>query len=109
MVQYKSFILIAIIGLAVLFSGCIGKQEGTLISTVTPTVTPTVTSTTLEKVTPFPEATPTGNKTPVKLDSRRGFIPMIQTIEPGDEIVWNNVAVDNGLSFGSSSITATFC
>lgn len=90
MVQYRSFIFIVIIGLAVLFSGCIGKQEGTLI----PTVTPTVTNTTLEKVTPFPEATPTGNKTPVKLDSRRGFIPMIQTIEPGDEIVWNNVGVD---------------
>jgi plastocyanin len=87
--QYKSFILITIIGLSVLFSGCTGKQEGLI-----PTVTPTVTSSPLEKATPFPEATPTGNKTPVKLDARRGFIPIIQTIEPGDEIVWNNIAVD---------------
>jgi len=86
MAQYKSFILITFIGLAVLFSGCLGKQEGTQI--------PTVTSTPLVKVTPFPEATPTGNKTLVKLDSRRGFVPNIRTINAGDEIVWDNYNAD---------------
>lgn len=89
MVQYKSFIFFTIIVLSVLFSGCMEKQENTLIPTVTTTI---VTNEPLETVSPFPEATPTGNKTPIKLDGKRGFIPMIQTIEPGDEIVWNNIA-----------------
>ncbi|MDP2767449.1 MAG: hypothetical protein Q8O41_08375 [Candidatus Methanoperedens sp.] len=90
MVQYKSIILITVIGLAVLFSGCIGKQEGT----PTPIPTSTVTATPLVIVTPFPEATPTGNNTLVKLDSRRGFVPNIVTINAGDEIVWDNYYAD---------------
>lgn len=88
MVQYKSIIFITAIWLAVLFSGCIGEQEGT------PGTTPTVTATPLVTVTPFPEATPTGNKTLVELDSRRGFVPNIVTINAGDEIVWDNYNAD---------------
>lgn len=88
--KYKSVIFITAIWLAVLFSGCIGKQEGT----PTPTSTPTVTAAPLVMVTPFPEATPTGNKTLVKLDSRRGFAPSNVTINAGDEIVWDNYFAD---------------
>ncbi len=88
--QIKAIILITFIGLAILFSGCTGKQEGT----PTPTSTPTVTATPLVTVTPFPEATPTGNQTLVKLDSQRGFIPSIVTINAGDEIVWDNYYAD---------------
>lgn len=36
-------------------------------------------------------ATPTGVKKLVKLDSRRGFIPDVQRIKPGDEVVWDNI------------------
>ncbi|MGB8216799.1 MAG: hypothetical protein WCE94_05795 [Candidatus Methanoperedens sp.] len=90
MVQYKNIIFITVIGLAILFSGCTGKQEGTPTSTPTPTVTATSTAI----VTPFPEATPTGNQTLVKLDSRRGFVPDIVTINAGDEIVWDNYYAD---------------
>jgi serpin B len=43
MAQFKSIILIAVIGLVVLFSGCTGKQGITPIPTPTPTVTPAVT------------------------------------------------------------------
>ncbi len=88
--KYKSIIFITAIWLAILFSGCIGKQEGT----PTPTSTPTVTATPFVMVTPYPEATPTGNKTLVKLDSRRGFVPNIVTINAGDEIVWDNYYAD---------------
>lgn len=84
--QIKAIILITFIGLAILFSGCTGKQEGT----PTPTPAPTVTSTPIVTATPFPEATPTGNQTLVKLDSKRGFIPNNITINAGDEIVWDN-------------------
>ncbi len=59
--------------------------------TPTPTATPEVTRTTVQPTsTPVTEVTPTGNKTQVKLESRRGFIPNKQTIKPGDEIVWRN-------------------
>ncbi|MCX9025451.1 MAG: hypothetical protein OIN85_05075 [Candidatus Methanoperedens sp.] len=88
--QFKTIILLAFIGLAILFSGCTGKQE----STPTPTSTPTVTATPLVTITPFPEATPTGNQTLVRLDSKRGFIPNIATINAGDEIVWDNYYAD---------------
>lgn len=88
--QIKAIILLTFIGLAILFSGCTGKQEGT----PTPTSAPTVTSTPIVTATPFPEATPTGNQTLVKLDSKRGFIPNNITINAGDEIVWDNYYAD---------------
>lgn len=87
MVQYKSFILITVIGLAVLFSGCLEKQEETPIITVVET--PVV------KATSIPEATPTGNQILVKLDNRRGFIPDNRTINAGDEIIWENYNADS--------------
>ncbi len=90
--QFKTIIFITAIGLAILFSGCTGKQEGTPTPTSTPT--PTATATPLVTVTTFPEATPTGNQTLVKLDSRRGFVPNIVTINAGDEIVWDNYYAD---------------
>jgi hypothetical protein len=52
MVQYRTIILIAVIGLAILFSGCTGKQEGT--------PTPIQTSTTTPVSTPIPTSTVTG-------------------------------------------------
>ncbi len=56
-----------------------------------PTATVTVTQTTVQPTrTPVAEVTPTGKQIPVKLESRRGFIPNTQTIKPGDEIVWRN-------------------
>jgi plastocyanin len=56
-----------------------------------PTATATVTQTTVQPTrTPVAEVTPTGNKTLVKLDSRRGFIPNTKTIKLGDEIIWEN-------------------
>jgi plastocyanin len=92
MVRYKSIILITVIWLAVLFSGCIGKQEG--IPSASPSPTATLTATPLATETQFPEATPTGNMTLVKLDSKRGFVPDIATINAGDEIVWDNYYAD---------------
>jgi plastocyanin len=98
MVQYKNIIFITAIWLVVLFSGCIGNQQGTPtpIQTSTPVSTPisTVTATPLATATQFPEATPTGNQTLVKLDSKRGFVPNIVTINAGDEIVWDNYYAD---------------
>jgi len=88
--QFKTIILLTVIGLAILFSGCTGKQVGT----PTPTPAPTVTATPLVTVTPFTEATPTGKQTLVKLDSIRGFVPNIVTINAGDEIVWDNYYTD---------------
>ncbi|VVB94080.1 Cupredoxin-like domain protein [uncultured archaeon] len=88
MVQYKSIFFITFLGLVVFFSGCTGKQVGTPTPTLTPT--PTVTVAQTVTVPTFPEATPTGNQTLVKLDSNRGFIPNNVTIKAGDEIVWDN-------------------
>ncbi|MDP2846136.1 MAG: hypothetical protein Q8N79_08730, partial [Candidatus Methanoperedens sp.] len=59
--------------------------------TLKPTATPEITRTPVQTIsTPTPEVTPTGNKTRVKLDSRRGFIPNTKTIKLGDEIIWEN-------------------
>jgi plastocyanin len=66
------------------------EQAGTPKPTATITKTPVQTPT----GTPVPEVTPTGNKTLVKLDSRRGFIPDTKTIKPGDEVVWRNTGID---------------
>lgn len=64
MVQFKSIILVTVIGLVILFSGCVGKQGGTPsptpIVTATPTVatSPTVTTTpTVTVATPKPTVT----------------------------------------------------
>ncbi len=53
MAQFESIIYIAVIGLAVLFSGCTGTQTPTPTATVTPTVTaiPAVTATPIAAVT----------------------------------------------------------
>lgn len=69
------------------------KQGGNI---PTPTPTPVITQTPAQTptVTTIPEVMPTGNKTLVKLDSRRGFIPNKQTTKPGDEIVWRNTGTD---------------
>jgi hypothetical protein len=60
MAQFKSIILIMVVGLAILLSGCVGNQSGTPPST--PTVTPTATSTIT--VTPTITAPPTITATP---------------------------------------------
>ncbi|VVB88291.1 Uncharacterised protein [uncultured archaeon] len=88
--QFKSIILITVIGLAVLLSGCTEKPVGT--PTPVPAVTATTTATPV--ITAVPEATPTGISELVGLNNRRGFIPDNQTINPGDEIVWENEEVD---------------
>lgn len=43
---------------------------------------------------PEATATPTGVKKLVKLDGHRGFIPAVQNIKPGDEVVWDNIEKD---------------
>lgn len=57
-----------------------------------PTATPEITRTTVQPTSTqvVPEVTVTGNKTRVKLDSRRGFIPNKQIIKLGDELIWEN-------------------
>ena len=86
MVQFKSILIITLLWLAVLLSGCIDEKNNAAIPTPsTPATTATVTSTSS-----VPEVASTGNGTQVKLDSRRGFIPNIQTIRAGDEVVWEN-------------------
>ncbi len=45
MIQFKRIVFITIIGLVVLFSGCMGKQGGTPTPTPTPTITVTSTGT----------------------------------------------------------------
>lgn len=57
---------------------------------ITPTPTSEITRTPVQTTTPAPEVTPTGNKTRIKLDSARGFIPSSQKIKVGDEVVWRN-------------------
>ncbi len=72
-----------------LYPGAPTKQVGNI---PTPTPTPVITQTLVQTptVTTIPEVTPTGNKTLVQLDSRRGFIPNKQTIKIGDELIWEN-------------------
>ena len=88
MVQFKSILFIMLLWLTVFLSGCIEEKNSTAITTpATPTTTAAITSTSSTIV---PEVASTGNGTQVKLDSRRGFIPNIQTIKVGDEVVWDN-------------------
>jgi plastocyanin len=88
MVRFKSILFITVIWLAVLLSGCVGDKNITEPAKTTPAITATVTATPL--MTPLPQVTPTGNMIPVKLNGARGFIPDIQTIGAGDEVVWDN-------------------
>jgi len=91
MVRFKSILFITVIWLAVLLSGCVGDKNVT-----EPATTPGVISTAIATpaptslVTPLAEVTPTGNEIQVKLNGARGFIPNIQTINAGDEVVWDN-------------------
>ncbi len=88
MVQSKSIIFITVIWLAVLLSGCVEEKNITAVQTpAAPMITATVAATPSIVV---QDVTPTGNGTQVKLDSRRGFIPDIQTVRAGDEVVWDN-------------------
>lgn len=64
------------------------KPTATPVITQTPIATPTPTSTIV------PEVTATGNKTLIKLDSRRGFIPDTKTIKPGDELIFRNMGTE---------------
>ncbi len=108
MVRFKSILFIMLLWLTVLLSGCIEDKNSTAVPTpATPATTATVTSTSSVTV---PEFASTGNGTQVKLDSRRGFIPNIQTIKAGDEVVWENfdtvtvsLASKDGL-FGANSL-----
>ncbi|KPQ43220.1 MAG: cell surface lipoprotein [Candidatus Methanoperedens nitroreducens] len=92
MVQSKSIIFITVIWLAVILSGCVEEKNITAVPTpATPVITTTVTVTATSTPSVIvPEVTPTGNGTQIKLDSRRGFIPDIQTVRAGDEVVWDN-------------------
>ncbi len=108
MVQFKSILFITLLWLTILLSGCIEEKNSTPVPTpATSTTTATVTSTSSAIV---PEIAFTGNGTQVKLDSRRGFIPKIQTIKAGDEVVWENIdtvtvsLVSNDGLFDSKSI-----
>jgi len=74
-----------VIGMAVLLAGCV--EEKNITAVPTPAITATVSATPSVII---PEVAPTGKGSQVKLDSRRGFIPDIQTIEAGDEVVWDN-------------------
>ncbi len=88
LMKSKSIIL-AIILLAALFSGCAAPPPS---PTPTPTPTPSVTATAAPSATatPVTGVTPTGKSIPVKLDSQRGFTPSTLTIQPGDEIVFTD-------------------
>jgi plastocyanin len=88
MVRFKSIIFITVIGLTVLLSGCVGDKNITEPAKTTPEITATATATPL--ITPLAEVTPTGNAIQIRLDGARGFIPNIQTINSGDEVIWDN-------------------
>jgi len=92
MVRFKSILFITVIFLAVILSGCVGDNNVTEPAKTTPaiTTTGTVIATSTPSLTSIPEVTSTGNIIQVKLYGARGFIPNIQTIKAGDEVVWDN-------------------
>src|SRR5450759_3090088 len=92
MVRFKSILLITVIWLTVLSSGCIGDKNVTEPAKTTPVIiaTATAAATATPLMTPLVKVTPTGNEIQVKLNGARGFIPNIQTINAGDEVVWDN-------------------
>jgi plastocyanin/DNA-directed RNA polymerase subunit M/transcription elongation factor TFIIS len=69
-----------------------GEKEITPTSISTPVPTPVITQTPVQTTvsTPITEVTASGNKSFVKLETKRGFNPKIRTIKPGDEIIWTN-------------------
>jgi len=92
MVRFKSILFITVIGLAVLLSGCVGDKNITESDKTTPEITAIATSTATPTplMTPLAEVTPTGNAIRIRLDGARGFNPNIQTINAGDEVIWDN-------------------
>ena len=88
MVRFKSILFINVIVLAILFSGCVGDNNITEPAKTTPEITATATSTPL--MTPHAEVTTKGNAIPIRLDGARGFNPNIQTVNAGDEVIWDN-------------------
>jgi plastocyanin len=86
MIKIKAILFITVIWLAVLVSGCLVDKHMIEAARTTPTITVTATATPL--MTPLPEVISTGIL--VKLDGVIGFIPNIQTIKAGDEVVWEN-------------------
>ncbi len=91
----SKYIILTIVFLAALFSGCAGPQ---VTPSPTPTTTPSVTTPTTPAATTAPSATatpatgvtPTGKSILVKLNSQKGFTPSTLTIQPGDEIVFTD-------------------
>jgi plastocyanin len=86
MVRSKSILFITAIWLAILLSGCVGDKN----ITETAKTTPAITATDTPSETPLLEVTSNGNMILVKLDGIIGFIPNIQTVKEGDEVVWEN-------------------
>lgn len=87
----SKFIILTIIFLAALFSGCAAPPPSpTPTPTPTPSVTVTAAPSATATATPITGVTPTGKSIPVKLDSQRGFTPSTLTIQPGDEVVFTN-------------------
>jgi PBP1b-binding outer membrane lipoprotein LpoB len=54
MVQFKSIVMITFVGLAILLSGCVGKQAGAPMATTTATPMATVTATPMASTTATP-------------------------------------------------------
>lgn len=92
MKQLKYILIIAMIMLVL--SGCIADNKDKPVTTPVPTPVSTPIVTVTGTVTPVSEATPTGNVKLIELDRRRGFNPAVLTIEPGDGVIWSNIAVD---------------
>lgn len=86
--RFKSILFITAISLAVLFSGCVGDKNITEPSKTVPGITAGATATPL--MTPLAEIISTGNMIQIKLSGARGFIPDVQTIKAGDEVIWDN-------------------
>ncbi len=95
----KFILVIMPILLAIIVSGCMeGKNTTAGPTPAVPSITQTIPQPS-PAVSPIVSPAPTvtvsgsvasGNTVQIKLDSRRGFIPNIQTINVGDEIVWDN-------------------
>jgi hypothetical protein len=67
-------------------------QKEEVVITPIPVPTPVITQTPARTpaITPVPEVNPSGNKSSVELETKRGFTPKTVTIKAGDKIVWTN-------------------